>query len=256
MLIPGAPPVEVRFRNAKDSYEAVIHEKGSWFDNWRTPTVYRDDATQERLMIARLLLMGVDDDLRQMPGPNGLLLHQAGVLWQGALIDLLNGDFDRAAGENAKMRELIPRVPPHLWGRDQRSIYESNAAFLDGEIALGRGEKESAITAFKQSLAIDLSIGDVDGVARSRRYLSDLGEDFDSVVQPPARGSQPSTSPQGFVLGKVVFLFVAFGMLTGLGRAEQIDVWRPAGFKGMAVVIISIIAGIVADRMVRRLFTR
>lgn len=166
MRINGAPSVDERFTDAKQRYEAVIRQKGSWYDNWHNPDVYGDEATQESLLIARVLLTGIEDDLRQMPDTDAWLLHLAGVHWQGGLIDLLNLDFDRASTENSAMREIIPRVPKQLWGRHQQAQYESNAAFLDGEIALGRRDKGLAVAHFTKSLAIDLSIGDAAGAAR------------------------------------------------------------------------------------------
>ena len=250
MQIPGAPSVHERFEDAKLRYESVIREKGTWFDNWSDPSVYKDAATEETLLIARVLLVGIENELRHIANPDSWLLHLAGVHWQSGLIELLNGDFERASRENSAMREIIPTIPRHLWRRHQQSEYESNAAFLDGEIALGRGEREFAISQFKQSLAIDESIGNRDGAARCSRYLTALGANPERTVLQPQPTARLSV---GFFFGKTAFLVVAFGTLWGLGQIIDIDVWHPVDLRGLGLVVVSIVAGVVADRLTRRL---
>lgn len=233
-----------RFNEAKQLYEGVILRKGPWFENRNRPDYYSDQQRVSELETSLHILDELQETLRRKPEPNEWLLHLAGVHWQRALALFMLSRYDQAAAANAEMQALIPHVPPHMWNQGQDEVFWSNYHFLEGELAIASGNNARAIQSFEQSREIDARLGDHEALIKCDYYLKTLG------ALPPRR-----VDLKKFIIGKAAFLIIASGSLAILGQWTGVNVWRPSGVKGLGLLAVSILSGILADRIVQRLIS-
>ena len=231
-----------QFNEAKQLYERMVLRKGHWFKNRDRAGYYSDHQTIADLETSLHILDELQETLNRKPDRNEWLLHIAGVHWQRALALFYLGKYEEAASENAEMKKLIPIVPSYLWRPNQEEEYWSDYYFLEGELALVKGNTQHAIQSFKQSREIDIRLRNAEGVFKCNYYLRILG------ALPPKRPNLKK-----FFLGKGAFLIVAFGSLVLLSKWVGIDVWKPSGAKGIGLLIFNIFVGVLADRIVRHL---
>lgn len=245
----------MQFAAARRLYENVVKRKGPWADHRNTSDHYSDQQTIADLESSVRILGEIGGTLSHKPDRTEWLLHIAGVHWQMAQALLYLGRYKEAGDENWVASCLIPQVPSYLWaGPPQKQEYLSRYHFLQGEIALAESNTESAIMNFSTSRGIDEAIGDFEGVRKCDYYLRQLGVSPSKPSAPPTQSRY--SIRMGIVMGRTAFLIVAFSTLILLGKKTGIDVWKPSGSKGITLLVISIVAGVLTDRLVRALWPK
>lgn len=157
------------FNKARILYESVVAREGYWFDHRNSPkhyAQYEAALSRARDMYDRLasVLKNANDEMSRQ---RFMILH-----YQRALLLSTLGDYKEAeiAIEQSRKYKLILN-DARVWEPQEKSVFESQLLFLEGELAYVRGYREKAINKFHGSMEIDSSLQDQEGVIKNEERL-------------------------------------------------------------------------------------
>jgi hypothetical protein len=165
--IIGSP--QRAFNNARISYEKVVTLKGYWFDNRQFKSHYEE----YQILLKKVNATFIQIASEIMDRIDNVSCQQRMTLYyQLALLNATRGkyrDAEESIIQCRKYKTLI--VGASIWDRNEERVFESQLLFLEGEIAIVLDDLGKSIMKFNNSIEIDLSLHDLEGVKKSQERL-------------------------------------------------------------------------------------